>query len=102
MVRAERQGKKGRNKRMEIRMEGGNKEIRKKRKGRKEEKARLYELHAYFASFKKYNLEGDTTASGTRGKALGSPLSVEAGQQGARERSMRLSGQTSLPPGAQP
>ena len=54
------------------------------------------ELHAYFASFTKYKLEGDPTASGTRGKALGSPLSVEAGQQGARERAMRLSGQTCL------
>ena len=44
MVRAERQGKKGRNNRMEIRMEGGNKERRKKRKGRKEEKARLHRI----------------------------------------------------------
>ena len=42
MGRAERQGKKGRNKRMEIKMEGGNREGRKKRKGKKEGEASLH------------------------------------------------------------
>ena len=93
--RAKRQGKKGRKKRMEIRMEGGNREGRKGRKRRKQGFIGE-EPHAYFASFKKCNLEGDPMASGTKWKTLGHPLSVKAGQQGAHERGMRLSGQTCL------
>ena len=93
--RAKRQGKKGRKKRMEIRMEGGNREGRKGRRRRKQGFIGE-EPHACFASFKKYNLEGDPMASGTKGKTLGHPLSVKAGQQGAHERGMRFSGQTCL------
>ena len=76
---------------------GEGRETREEREGRRRKQGFIgEELNAYFASFTKYKLEGDPTASGTRGKALGSPLSVEAGQQGARERAMRLSGQTCL------